>query len=72
MAEHLSCKQKVPGSIPGGGTLLPRWFGGRLITVEIAQLERIACYFRFSFTRRSTAAVLDGIRGETDHDGSLA
>ena len=29
MAEHLSCKQKVPGSIPGGGTLLPRCVYGR-------------------------------------------
>ena len=26
VVEHLSCKQKVPGSIPGGGTPFPRCF----------------------------------------------
>ena len=69
MADHLSCTQKGPGSIPGGGTLLPHAsVVVCLAQTEIAQLECTACCFRFSLGRRSAAAVMDC--SETDHDGS--
>uniref|UniRef100_M4BYX4 Uncharacterized protein n=1 Tax=Hyaloperonospora arabidopsidis (strain Emoy2) TaxID=559515 RepID=M4BYX4_HYAAE len=48
--EHLSCKQKVPGSIPGGGTPVTRCYCTRLGQNRTGHLESVDCWFRFFWT----------------------
>uniref|UniRef100_A0AAV1T7Q2 Uncharacterized protein n=1 Tax=Peronospora matthiolae TaxID=2874970 RepID=A0AAV1T7Q2_9STRA len=50
VVEHLSCKQKVPGSIPGGGMPVTRCYCTRLGQDGTGQLESAYCWFHFFWT----------------------